>query len=29
MPNLRIEKGRFLELMGKDYPFEELDSLGF
>lgn len=29
MPNLKIEKERFFELMGQTYPFEELDALGF
>jgi hypothetical protein len=29
MPNLKIEKERFDELMGKKYPFQELDDLGF
>ena len=29
MPNLKIEKKLFNELMGKNYTFEELDDLGF
>lgn len=29
MPNLKIEKGRFFELMGKKYQTDELDTLGF
>lgn len=29
MPNLKIEKKVFEELMGKQYKFEELDDLGF
>jgi len=29
MPNLKIEKTIFEDLMGKKYKFEELDDLGF
>ena len=29
MPNLKIEKGRFFELMGQKYQTDELDPLGF
>ena len=29
MPNLKIDKNLFHELMNKDYTFEELDNLGF
>lgn len=29
MPNIKIEKQRFFELMGKEYQFEWLDDLGF
>lgn len=29
MPNLKIEKKVFEELMGKHYEFEQLDNLGF
>ncbi len=29
MPNLKIEKARFFELMGQEYEFEWLDKLGF
>lgn len=29
MPNLKIDKKVFEEMMGKQYKFEELDDLGF
>ncbi len=29
MPNIKIEKERFFEIMGKKYDFEWLDDLGF
>jgi hypothetical protein len=29
MPNIKIERERFHELMGKQYDFEWLDELGF
>lgn len=29
MPNLKIEKERFFELMGERYTFDWLDDLGF
>ena len=29
MPNLKVEKDAFHQLMGKEYKFEELEDLGF
>lgn len=29
MPNIKIERSRFFELMGQQYDFKWLDDLGF